>query len=138
MNITYDVEVADAAEVHELYLSVGWSAYTQNIDALMRGLKNSSRVVTARDAGELVGLCRVISDGATIAYVQDVLVRPEYQRHGIASNLLRLALEPFDVRQTVLLTDAEPGQRAFYEAAGFQEIRDVGAEGLRAFVRFAN
>jgi hypothetical protein len=40
------------------------------------------------------------------------------------------------VRQKVLLTDDEPGQRAFYESLGYAEIRDYGPGTLRSFVRF--
>lgn len=46
-------------------------------------------------------------------------------------------IEPYrDVRQTVLLTDEEPGQRAFYRSLGLAETRDHGDGTLRAFVRF--
>ena len=38
------------------------------------------------------------------------------------------------VRQQVLMTDDEPRQRAFYEALGFTEIRDLENE-TRAFIR---
>ena len=37
----------------------------------------------------------------------------------------------------VLLTDDEPGQRAFYESLGYRETRDFGEGTLRAFVRFS-
>jgi hypothetical protein len=37
----------------------------------------------------------------------------------------------------MLLTDDEPGQRAFYESLGYAEIRDHGEGTLRAFVRIA-
>ena len=37
------------------------------------------------------------------------------------------------VRQTVLLTDDEPGQRAFYEALGFTEGTDFRPDPLRVF-----
>ncbi len=40
------------------------------------------------------------------------------------------------VRQHVLLTDDEAGQRAFYESRGYAETRDFGQGTLRAFVRF--
>jgi len=40
------------------------------------------------------------------------------------------------VRQKVLLTDEESGQRAFYESLGYTEIRDFTRASLRAFVRF--
>jgi len=40
------------------------------------------------------------------------------------------------VRQTVLLTDNEPGQRAFYEALGFTEGADFSPGPLRVFALF--
>ena len=51
--------------------------------------------------------------------------------------LVRAVLDRYaSVRQKVLLTDDEPGQRAFYESLGYREIRDYGPGTLRAFVRF--
>ena len=38
------------------------------------------------------------------------------------------------MRQKVLLTDDEPGQRAFYESLGYSEVSDFGAGRLRALV----
>ena len=124
-------------ELADLYGAVGWVAYTRNLDALERAMEGSSRVVTARQDGRLVGLARVVSDGATVAYLQDVLVRPDAQGGGIGTRLVTEAMRPFaDVRQQVLLTDDEPGQRAFYESLGFAEIRDLEPGSLRAFVKF--
>lgn len=130
-------DLPTAAELAALYGSVGWSSYTGNLGALEAGIRNSLRVVTARVDGHLVGLARVVGDGATIVYLQDVLVDPECQRHGVGRQLVQAVFEPFQhVRQHVLLTDDEPGQRAFYESLGFTEIRDVEPGTLRAFVRF--
>ncbi len=124
-------------ELIELYDAVGWTAYTSDPDLLEAALEGSSRVVSARYGDQLLGLARVISDGATIAYLQDVLVRPELQREGVGRQLVQAALEPYaDCRQKVLLTDDEPRQRKFYESLGFTEIRDEGDGRLRAFVRF--
>lgn len=129
-------EVPAAEDLRRLYDAVGWSAYTDDMDTLVAGVTGSSRVVTAWAGEELVGLARIVSDGHTIAYLQDVLVDPAHHRRGIAATLLRHAFEPYGhVRQHVLITDAEPGQRAFYEAAGFREIRDGRFPG-RAFIRF--
>lgn len=128
-------EVPALEETVDLYGAVGWSVYTQDPVTLERSLAGSARVVTARRAGELVGLARVLSDGATIVYLQDVLVRPEAQRSGLGARLVEAVLEPYaEVRQQVLLTDAEPQQRAFYESLGFVEAHDHEA-GLRSFVR---
>ena len=124
-------------ELAELYDAVGWVAYTRDLDALDRALRGSSLVVTARSDGRLVGLARIVTDGATIAYLQDILVRPEEQRGGVGRRLVTAALDPFaSVRQKVLLTDDDPGQRAFYESFGFAETRDFEDGSLRAFVRF--
>ena len=127
----------DQQAVLDLYGSVGWSVYTQDPAKLLRALAGSSTVVVARDAGELIGLARVVSDGASVAYLQDVLVRPAARRTGLGQRLVEAALAPYaDVRQKVLLTDDEPAQKSFYESLGFRETRDFGEGTLRAFVRF--
>lgn len=124
-------------ELAGLYDAVGWAAYTRDLDTLERAVQGSAHVVTARREGRLVGLARVVSDGATIAYLQDVLVHPEEQGGGLGKRLVTEVMAPFEqVRQKVLLTDDEPGQRAFYESLGFAEVRDLDDGSLRAFVRF--
>lgn len=104
--------------------------------AVDAGLRNSSFVVTARDAdGGLIGLARTVSDDATICYLQDILVEPAYQGAGVGRRPLEAVRTRYGhVRQTVLLTDNEPGQRAFYEALGFTEGADFSPEPLRVFV----
>ena len=94
-------------------------------------------MVTARRAEGPLGLARVLLDGATTCYLQDVLVHPDAQRHGVGRRLVTAALQPYaDVRQKVLLTDAEPGQRAFYESLGYTEAHEHPHGPLRAFVRY--
>lgn len=138
-----DVRVVSSADdlvldqVVRLYAAVGWTAYTRDPDRLLTALRGSSFVAGAFEADRLVGLVRVLSDDATICYVQDVLVDPAAQRGGIGRALLGLVGERYaHVRQHVLLTDDEEGQRAFYESLGFAETRDFGDGTLRAFVRF--
>ncbi len=127
----------DLDEVVALYRAVGWITYADHPDMLRAALAGSTRVVTAHRSGRLVGLARVISDGASICYLQDVLVHPDEQRRGTGRQLVLAALEPYaDVRQKVLLTDDEPGQRAFYESLGYTEVHEHADGSLRAFVRF--
>lgn len=130
-------EVSDS-EVLALYESVGWAAYTRDPALLVRAIRNSSFVVTARSTGgDLVGLARAVSDDATICYLQDILVVPEFQGNGLGRQLVKAVQDRYGhVRQTVLLTDDEPGQRAFYEALGFTEGADFSPGPLRVFALF--
>ena len=124
------------AETVALYDAVGWSAYTDHPETLIAGLAGSLRVVVAHRAGRLVGLARVVGDGATICYLQDVLVHPDARREGLGRRLVQEAFAPYgDVRQHVLITDEEPGQKAFYESLGFSQFGE--AIPGRAFVRFS-
>jgi GNAT superfamily N-acetyltransferase len=124
-------------DLTDLYTSVGWTVYTAAPEVLRTAVANSSFVVVARRGGRLVGLARAVSDDATICYLQDVLVRPDEQRTGVGRALVTAVLDRYaGVRQKVLLTDDEFGQRAFYESLGYAETRDFGTGTLRAFVRF--
>lgn len=126
------------AEALALYQSVGWAAYTRDPALLAQALRNSSFVVTARNAeGDLAGLARAVSDDVSICYLQDILVDPACQGAGVGRKLLEAVQARFGhVRQTVLLTDDEPGQRAFYEALGFTEGADFSPGPLRVFALF--
>ena len=131
-----DHELPTRDELVRLYDSVEWTAYTKDPDRLYDAVTRSLRVVSAREDERLVGLARLVGDGLTIVYLQDILVDPAHHRTGVGRRLFQRVLEPFDdVRQQVLITDDEPGQRAFYQAMGFTEIRDMD-HALRVFVRF--
>src|SRR5699024_12390179 len=107
------------------YRSVGWSAYTRDTEKLHASVRGSHRVAVARSGADLVGLARTISDGVTIVYLQDVLVRPEVRRDGLGSRLVRAVLDADpDVRQRVLLTDVGLGQWTVYIAYGYTESHD--------------
>ncbi|QOR71844.1 GNAT family N-acetyltransferase [Ruania alkalisoli] len=130
-----EVTTLGREELVELYSAVGWSAYTRDPDALLRAVRGSHRVCVARDRQTLVGLARTISDGVTVVYLQDVLVRPSHQRTGLGRELLTRLLGTYgDIRQQVLLTDDRPEQRAFYSSLGFVETHDHEPP-LRSFVR---
>lgn len=119
-----------------LYDSVGWGAYTRDPTGLQTALRNSTCVVTAWREGQLIGLARALSDDVSIAYIQDILVCPEFQRGGVGRALLTHLLERFaHVRSTVLLTDDDEKQLRFYASLGFKNTRDLVKVPLNAFVR---
>ena len=103
-----------------LYKSVGWSSYTQNSQQLQKAVVNSLFAIGAYDQNQLVGLIRVVGDGLTIIYIQDLLVNPAYQRQGIGTKLINSVLKKYNsVRQKVLLTENTVKTRRFYESCNF-------------------
>ncbi|MEA2003159.1 MAG: GNAT family N-acetyltransferase [Actinomycetota bacterium] len=134
-----EVHVVDKVAIDELtdlYGAVGWVIYTAAPAKLETAVTNSSHVVVARAGGQLIGLARGMSDDVSIFYLQDILVRPEWQHQGIGRRLLKNCLERFShVRQKVLLTDGETAQHRFYESMGYRDIGRVANVNLHAFVR---
>ena len=119
------------AEILGLYASVGWTAYTDDPAALRNGFANSLLTLAAYEEAALAGLIRVVGDGHTIVFVQDILVRPQFQRRGIGSVLLQAVLNRYaGVRQIELLTDDTPETVAFYRSMGFRELTELGCRGF--------
>lgn len=117
-----------------LYNNVGWSSYTNDIDTLIKSIENSLKVISVWDKDELVGLIRVVGDGYSIIYIQDILVLDNYQRLGIGRKLISIILDEYkNVRQKVLLTDDEEKTISFYENIGFKKSKEFGCI---AFVKF--
>lgn len=113
-----------------LYEAVGWSAYTQDEASLTRAVAQSLAVVTAWEGEEwLVGLARAVGDGESVLFIQDVLVHPAYQGHGIGSALVRelCAMYPA-VRQKLLLADNAPRLADFYRNLGLTPAKEKGME----------
>ena len=126
-----------ADDLLSLYGSLGWVAYTRAPDALVKAIHGSTYVVSAWAGDELIGLARGLSDDVSVFLLQDILVRPEWQRKGIGTALLTDCLKRFaHVRAALLLTDDEAYQRAFYESFGFANVGDLHELALNAFVRF--
>ncbi|MDR6507510.1 GNAT family N-acetyltransferase [Arthrobacter oryzae] len=126
------------AEVVALYDSVGWTNYTTKPEVLVQAIRGSGFVVSCRDGhGRLVGLARAISDDATVCFVQDILVEPAFQGSGAGRAMLEAVQARYaHVRQTVLITDDDTVQRAFYQALGFTEGSDFSTGPLRMFAKF--
>lgn len=119
------------AEIRRLYTEVGWTAYTENMSVLEQGYKNSLLVLAAYENDELLGIIRVVGDGFTIIFVQDILVFPREQRKGVGTALMKAVLDRYpDVRQIELATDNTSKTVAFYKSLGFTELSEMGCCGF--------
>ena len=118
-------------EIFRLYSQVGWTAYTENMAVLKQGFQNSLLTLAAYENNELLGIVRVVGDGFTIVFVQDILVFPAKQRQGVGTALLKAVLERYaNVRQIELTTDQTPETAAFYRSLGFTEFSEIGCCGF--------
>ncbi|WP_283695171.1 GNAT family N-acetyltransferase [Clostridium perfringens] len=126
--------ILNVEDILYLYNDVGWSSYTKDIDSLIKSIKNSLKVISVWDKDLLVGLIRVIGDGYSIIYIQDILILQKYQNRGIGKRLIEIILDKYkNVRQKVLLTDKEEKNILFYKKVGFSMAEEFGCV---SFVKF--
>jgi len=121
-------------EILPLYESVGWINYTKNPRMLKDAYLHSLRTYAAYVDNKLVGVIRVVGDGFSVVFVQDLLVYPEYQGQGIGTALLKKIMEEYHgVYQLHLLTDNTEKTVAFYKSLGFAMDTDMDC---RAFSKY--
>ena len=122
-------------EIIDLYQSVGWTNYTSCPEMLEEAYKNSLCILGAFEKEKLVGAVRVVGDGISIVFVQDILVLPEYQRQGVGSALMRAILKKYaSVYQVELLTDSTEKSKAFYSSVGLVPVSELGCS---AYIRMS-
>ena len=124
---TVENPIVTLEDVLPLYEAVGWTNYTQKPEMLEAAYKNSLHVLAAlNDEGKLVGILRAVGDGASILFIQDILVYPEYQHQGIGTKLLQQTLEKYkNVYQIQLATDDSTKTVSFYESNGFTSLTSL-------------
>mgnify|MGYP004517447425 FL=1 len=102
--------------------AVNWRQLTRK--QAESALGHSLIVVGAYEDGHLVGMGRIVGDGAVICYVQDLIVRPEYQRKKVGSKVLSALVAYVEsIReegsQMMLCLMCAKGREPFYEKHGF-------------------
>lgn len=127
----------EMGELVDLYDSVSWAAYTHDRETLALAVANSTYLITARSDTQLVGLARGLSDGVSIFYLQDLLVRPDHQGKGVGRELMEMSIAKHaNVRQIVLMTDDDHHVHKFYRSLGFKPFPTN--DGLHGFVKIAS
>ena len=126
--------ILNVEDILYLYNDVGWNSYTKDIDSLIKSIKNSLKVISVWDKDLLVGLIRVVGDGHSIIYIQDILILQKYQNRGIGKRLIEIILDKYkNVRQKVLLTDKEEKNILFYKKVGFSMAEEFGCVSFLKF-----
>ena len=130
INITKESSVSIDDVLH-LYQAVGWTNYTNQPQMLEQALSHSLATYLARDGEEIVGLVRLVGDGFSSVFVQDLIVLPSYQRQGIGSNLMKEALADYkDAYQIQLVTERTEKTLGFYRSLGFETLSTYDCTGM--------
>jgi len=125
--ITYkEFNASLLGDVKEIYRSVYWQTYLQDDDKLKRAFENSLNLLGAFDGEVLVGFVRCVGDGEHIVLVQDLAVRPEYQKRRIGTTLFQMVWDKYkDVRMFQVVMDLEDEvDNHFYQSFGMKKLEE--------------
>ncbi len=124
----FEVRLVDAWDldaIADLYRAGGWWKEEWNpagLPSLIRG-SFAFAVAVESSTGRTVGMGRVISDGVSDGYVQDLVVHPNYRDRDIGTMILSALLkECTSAGVTWIALIAEPETEAFYAMSGFQRM----------------
>jgi aralkylamine N-acetyltransferase len=116
------VNSAPIEEIVELYKSAGWWQESPEARAAVPAMIRGSYCFMVARAlnGRIIGMARVISDGYSDAYIQDVVVLGSHRGQGIGRELVRRLTQLCLTRKIGWIgLVAEPGTQEMYEELGY-------------------
>lgn len=133
MAITYqETKEFSAEDLQELFRSVHWESANYP-ERLVKAMHNSTAVISAWDGEKLVGLVRGLDDGATVAFIHYLLVRPEYQKFHIGTELMNRLLMRYQNLLYVKIVPSDPNTIPFYKRFGFRQYDNYSAMIIKHF-----
>ncbi|SEM46304.1 Acetyltransferase (GNAT) domain-containing protein [Terribacillus saccharophilus] len=102
--------------------SVGWENF-MNFEVAETSIRNSVFSVIVKENHNIIGMGRVVGDGAVYFYIQDIVVHPEHQGKGIGENImsaLMTYLQENAPDKAFIGLFASKGKEAFYERYDFK------------------
>ena len=108
------VSVNDLADLRE---SVGWSRMEKEYN---NPLLTSSYHIAVYEKEALIGYIDCVSNGVTDAYIQDLMVHPDYQGRGIGTDLMKKMIDYLKKKHIYMISVVfEEMLKPFYEKFGF-------------------
>ncbi|SFM08168.1 Acetyltransferase (GNAT) domain-containing protein [Gracilibacillus orientalis] len=110
-------------EYISLCSSVGWKDF-MNFDVAETSLRNTVFSVIIKDNNKVIGMGRIVGDGAIYYYIQDIVVHPKYQGYGIGKeimNTLMSYIENNAPNKAFIGLFASEGKVDFYKKYGFKD-----------------
>ena len=108
------VSVNDLADLRE---SVGWNRMEKEYN---NPLLTSYYHIAVYEKEALIGYIDCVSNGVTDAYIQDLMVHPDYQRRGIGTELMTIMINYLKQKHIYMISVVfEEKLKPFYEKFGF-------------------
>lgn len=110
-------------EYISLCSSVGWKDF-MNFDVAETSLRNSVFSVIIKDNNKVIGMGRIVGDGAIYYYIQDIIVHPKYQRFGIGKEIMNALMSYIETNapnKAFIGLFASEGKVDFYEKYSFKD-----------------
>jgi len=120
------VESWNVDEIADLYRAGGWWKEEWDPEGIRPLITGSLVFAVAIDdkTSRTVGMGRLISDGVSDGYIQDLVVHPQYRKCGVGSRLVSLLVAEGKARGLGWIgLIAEPGSEHFYRSLGFQPMQ---------------
>lgn len=115
----------DAEEIIALYRAGGWWKDEYDPAEIPRLIVGSFAFAVAADSrsGRAVGMGRALSDGVSDAYIQDLVVLPQYRGRDLGTAIIsRLVARCREDGISWIALIAEPGSEEFYRPLGFTRM----------------
>jgi ribosomal protein S18 acetylase RimI-like enzyme len=116
------VKTLPTQDVVDLYKEGGWWEENPHSRAVIPPMiEGSFCFMVALDNGKPIGMGRVISDGYSDAYIQDVVVKKSYRGRGIGAEIIK-GLTQYCVNHKLqwIALVAELNTTPFYEKCGYK------------------
>ena len=129
MKINIKENNKNVQEFNLLYDSVGWGSYDEEISKI--ALENTFYSISVYDDDKIIGYGRLIGDTICFVYIQDIMVRKEYQSQKTGTLIMNKLLEKIKELQKInpdlrVYLGASKGKEKFYEKFGFVTRIDAG------------
>ena len=116
-----------ADEIVELYKAGGWWRDSYDPSKIKHLIKGSFAFAVAVDktSKKAVGMGRLLSDGVSDAYIQDLVVLPRFRDKGIGKEIVKTLVEYCKSKGILWIgLIAEPDQDSFYSNLGFKPMKN--------------
>jgi ribosomal protein S18 acetylase RimI-like enzyme len=110
----------DVDAVHDFLSNHSYWAEGRDHETVVRLIRTAQRVVGLYDGDRQIGFARVVTDDASLAYLADVYVLPEYRGRGFGLELVRETIEHGPYAQRRWLLHPRDGHE-LYRRFGFGE-----------------